>query len=346
MDRDRELGRKLLWLRSQETQARAGGGVGRKAVEAILSSGRVARIVVVMETGCSISSQEVVCLALRHCGLEDVQWLLSPHGCGRWLRLPKPVWMLWGRGRWRPLVEAAAASGKDSVRKLVYLHVQGGLSWGVHGCGKDAASAAASSGNVEVLGYLLQQGDGAAAVRGAQDVVLAAVRAGSVAAVELLLQAGCAAPDMREGVRAAADQGRLGMLRWLLSNGGAGAGSANGDEACTSKAAGAGWSSSSTSSGCGPQASSLLLEVVSRWPDRGREDAVRLREAVQLLLPRSHEDHIAGARDHLLLCHDGPQVLNIHGRGQVRPRAGALSAPGGGVGLGRPGAAVGRTWGL
>ncbi len=312
--RDRELGRKLLWLRSPGAQTcgdGSGSGIGRKAVEAILSSGRVARMVVVMELGCSISSQEVVCLALRHCGFDDVLWLLSPHGCGRWLRLPRPVWLFWGRGRWRLLVEAAAASGKDGVRKLVYLREQGALSWGLRGCGKEAALAAAHAGDVEVLGYLLHQGDGEAAVRGAPGVVLAAVGSGSVAAVELLLHAGCAAPGLREGLLAAAGEGRLGMLRWLLGNKGALCGSSNGEEALARSAAGPSGSSCSNNSGCGPRPSSLLRDVVSRWPDRGREDAVRLREAVQLLLPQSHGDHTAGDRRHLFSCHDGPQVLNL-----------------------------------
>ncbi len=306
---DEESVGKLDWLVGWEapTHGEYERDLGRQTAEAVLASGSVDRILAALDCGCpALGTDKVLEAVLRYGSVENVKTLQGASNLDWRCRFRFPSGLREGElngfwlKRWRPLIGAAAGSGRQAVAKLALMQREGMTAWGPAGCGRAAAAAAARAGNLEVIEYLLQLEGGAAAIQSTPGVVAAAAASGSCAMAVRLLQLGCPRPDLRECVVAAASEGHLEMLQWLLSKGGAlgikykedGAAAATGED--SGQRGGGSGGGGGGDAGAGPSSSgggvgkgssmlplvpsqrppkSLLLDVVSRWPDRTHRGA-------------------------------------------------------------------------
>ncbi len=233
---------KMGWLMQQEAY-RPMGRLPLYVAQVAVKTGDIPRLRWMLQRGCEwdYSKDEnmtewertisVLPTAMRHAGLEVVEWLVREAGC----QLPPPALVAEeGGGEGAPLSLrrldlvsrkdlAVAAAESGDVAKLSWLRDRGLLPL-EPSLRKDLIEAAARWGRAEALRYLHEEGGHSLTL----DVWRAAVGSGDVETAAWVLHAGGMELFAdRGGVwKAAAHSGSLDMVRWAVEQGLVGAGNA------------------------------------------------------------------------------------------------------------------------
>ncbi len=332
---------KVSWL-MQQGPYRPMGRMPKRVALAAVRVGDIPRLQWALQQGCDLGTDETMDeaqkrfsdplpIAMRHAGLDMVEWLmreagcqlppplaaeaavgdaayppaLAPHGVFVLESLPREVWTR------RELADAAAESG--DVAKLRWLRDRGLLPLEPY-LAEDVLKTAARQGRLEALRYLHEE-CGQRLTRG---VVSAAVCSGDMGtAAWVLQQGGRELLECRRDVWvAAAVSGNGDLLRWMVGQGMVGAG--EGLEAVHAVVAAGRWSGK-----------------VRHW--RQRRDS--LMSAVHLVLEAAGDGSSSGGGDG---SGDGRSSSGGgDGSGDGRSSGGGGNSSGGGGGDGNGGSGVG-----
>ncbi len=208
----RGLSKVVAALMAPGATARSGGSTESKITTALAVSAAAAGNLALLrwiwgQRARVVSRPEVLCAALEHApGLEVAEWLLDEGGCSLPADRDPNDENYYGRYTWGFLSRCAAASG--SVEKMRWLAARAGGP--LH---MAAADAAAEFGHLAALQYL--QAEGVVDWNG--ELFAMAAGCGDIELVSWLRGQGC--PMDGSAYEAAAEQGHVGMIRWLAQEG-------------------------------------------------------------------------------------------------------------------------------
>ncbi len=227
---------KMGWLMQQHGAAGAVLHLSPTAAAAAAGTGDLTRLRWMLQHGCDFNaygnelddSGRVLPSAMRHAGLEVVEWLVREAGC----QLPDPAPVPGtaaaaaaaaaaaedeGNDKDYRMNLAAAAAGSGSVAKLQWLRDRGQLLSLPPAAMQEVLSEAAVEGQLDTLRYLHQECGVALSYR----VAYAAVRSGDVGTAAWVLQHGGREQFADPGLMwiTAVRSGSVHMVRWLIGEG-------------------------------------------------------------------------------------------------------------------------------